>query len=91
MKTITILSIDGWHDGSCWQWNNWFTVGTIEPNLLDTLDNNRKLLSYMRDNGYLSEKSKRKVYVSDDGYNFVFCSRANHEPLMAIAYGELLC
>ena len=88
MKTFNILSIDAWREDSSWTWNNWFLVGTITADEFQELNTNRKLIKYMRDNGYLSDYSKGKISIDDDQYNIVFCDRKNGRPLYAIEYGR---
>lgn len=48
----------------------------------------RKLLSWMRSEGYLSAQSAGKVSVEDDGYNLTIVERSNRRPLFAIEYGN---
>jgi hypothetical protein len=38
---------------------------------------------------FLSDSSKGKVSVMDDGYNVVICKKSNNMPLYAICYGEV--
>ena len=87
MKNIKyrVLSIDAWRESEGgWEWNNWFHVGDI-----DSLpESNRAILKLMRDEGFLTEYSKGRVYVDDDQYNIVICDRSNHMPLFAIEYGN---
>lgn len=82
-----ILSIDAWrHDGS-WSWNNWFQHYT-EIEIPDDITN-RQLLHMARDEwGILSDESKGRVTVEDDGYNLVILDRKTLEPLYAIEYGS---
>lgn len=86
MRKFRLLSIDAWRNESGWDWNNWYTVGEIDTAAVN-IDSNRALLKYMRDEGYLTEASKGRVYIDDDQYNLVVCERANHRPLFAIEYG----
>lgn len=57
VKEVTILSIDAWRNGPGWDWNNWFKVGKIDLATVVTLKTNRKILRYMRKEGYLSADS----------------------------------
>ena len=41
MNTLKVLSIDAWREGSSWQWNQWFNVGTID---IDINASNRQIL-----------------------------------------------
>jgi hypothetical protein len=79
-----ILSIDAWRYDGCWQWNAWYNVGNI-----DTLPStNRSILKLIRDEGYLTEYSKGRVCIEDDGYNIVICDKGDRRPLYAIEYGN---
>lgn len=84
-ETYKVLSIDAWREPEGWTWNTWYDAGTIE---LETLDSTRKVLSAMRDAGYLSDDSKGRVCLDNDQYNIVVCDRSNGEPLFAIEYGS---
>ena len=84
-ETYKVLSIDAWREPEGWTWNQWYLVGTVE---LETLDSPRKVLSAMRNAGYLSDDSKGRVYLDDDQYNIVVCDRNNGRPLFAIEYGS---
>ena len=83
---MNILSIDAWRYDDGWTWNAWYKVGTFDAPE-NTLGNTRKLLNYMRTEGYLSDYSKGRVYIDDDQYNMVICDRGTREPLFAIEYG----
>jgi hypothetical protein len=85
---VSILSIDAWRDGPGWTWNNWSRVGRITVGELNTLKTSREILSYMRREGYLSDRSAGRVAIDDDQYNLVICERGNMMPVFAIAYGE---
>ena len=85
---MRILSIDAWgnkEDG--YQWNNWFTVGTIDKATFEKLDTYKKVLVYMRREGYITTGNKRLAYVYDDQYNLVICDKKTDRPLYAIEYG----
>jgi len=76
MPAITILSIDAWSDGSGgWQWNNWFRIGEIESEILDTLDTDEKVLAWLTENGFLNPGLVlgTTVEIDDDQYNLVIC------------------
>jgi hypothetical protein len=81
---MNVLSIEAWrtHEGG-WTWNSWHKVGEVES----VPDTNRGVIKLLRDEGYLSEKSKGRVTVEDDGYNKVVVDRNTREPLFAIEYG----
>ena len=72
---ISILSIDAWADGSGWTWNQWYRIGEIGSEELDTLDTSEKLLAWMQEHGYLKADLvlDSTVEVMDDQYNIVFC------------------
>lgn len=85
---MKILSIDAWgNNEGGYEWNNWFKVGTISKEDFEKLDSNRKLIKYMRDEGFLSDCSKGKISIEDDQYNIVFCNKNNKRPIFAIEYG----
>jgi hypothetical protein len=85
---MKILSIDAWHDTEGgWSWNNWFHVGDIDKATFESLRNNRAILKWFRDNGYITAGSAGKVSVEDDGYNVIVYHRSTFEPLFAIKYG----
>lgn len=85
-----LLSVDSWHDGECWSWNNW---QTIEEGIYlheTTLNSPRKLLRYCRNKlKILTNSSKGKLQVEDDGYNVQIQTR-NGECLFAFCYGEYI-
>jgi hypothetical protein len=84
---MRVLSIDGWRDNEGWTWNQWFEVGTLDKEEFETLTTNRKVLKWFRDNNYLSNFSKGKMSIDDDGYNLVVQNKDTFEPLFAIEYG----
>ena len=84
---LNILSIDAWAEPVGWTWNNWFKVGTISKWDFEKLNTTRKVLKYMRDEGYLTDNSIGKCTVEDDQHNLVVCDRKDCRPLYAIEYG----
>lgn len=84
---MKILSIDAWREDSSWTWNNWFNVGTIEKSDFEKLDNNRKLIRFFRDSGFIGSESAGRVAIDDDMHNIVLIDKNTHEPLFAIEYG----
>jgi hypothetical protein len=86
-KKALILSIDAWRDREGWTWNNHYRVG--EVNLEETdLTTNRKILAFLRKEGYLADGSKGRVRVdSNQGYEgfFVEIQAMDGEPLFAIS------
>lgn len=86
MSVCNILSIDAWAEPeNSWNWNNWHKVGEIV--LEDIPKTNRAIIMYMRKKGYLSDKSKGRVTVEDDGYSLVIIHKSTGRPLFAIEYG----
>lgn len=85
---MKILSIDAWgNNKDGYEWNAWYKIGTIDKAVFESLDTNRKILKYMRDNDFLSEQSKGILSIEDDQYNVVICRKSNRKPLIAIEYG----
>jgi hypothetical protein len=85
---MRILTIDAWREDNGYVWNNWFKIGEISKADFEKLNTNRKLIRYMRDNGYLGENSHGLISVDDDDqYNTIFCERSNGRPLFVIEYG----
>lgn len=84
---IRILSIEAWRNPLGWDWNSWRRIGEIDRVTLDTLTTNRRVLRWMRDEGYLTHYSKGRVTVEDDQYNLVVLDKNTREPLFAIEYG----
>jgi hypothetical protein len=84
---MKVLSIDAWRYDESWTWNQWFQVGTINKEEFETLTTNRKVLKWFRDNDYLSNFSKGKISIDDDGCNLVVQNKDTFEPLFAIEYG----
>lgn len=85
-----LLSVDSWHDGDGWSWNNW---QTIEDGIYlheSVLNSSRKLLKYCREKlEILTADSKGKIQIDDDGYNVNIQLRSG-ETLFAFCYGEYL-
>ena len=87
---MNILSIDARRDGDSSTWNAWYKCGTIDKATFEALEakGTRAILRYLRDEaGLLSDASKGRVSVEDDGYNVVIVDRNTREPLFAIEYG----
>ena len=76
----TLLSIDAWRYDEGWTWNQWFN---IENDIYLEDISPRKLFKFMRRNGWLSDESKGRVELEDDGYNIVIQDRNTHEPIFA--------
>ena len=82
-----ILSIDAWRYDGLWTWNQWFNI----QESVDIPDEvtNRQLLRLARDEfGILSDESKGRVAVEDDGHNLVILDKGTGEPLFAFDYGR---
>ena len=61
-----LVSIDAWRDyDGGWQWNNWYNVedGVCLGNDITS----RRLLKFMRQSGWLTEKSKGRVRIDWHG------------------------
>lgn len=84
---IRILSVDAWRDAGGWYWNNWHNVGTCPLSVCDMKP--RQLLAYMRECGFLSDASKGRVSIEDDGHNVVILDKGTREPLFALEYGAI--
>lgn len=86
---MKILSIDAWavDEPRTWEWNQWYNVGEISKEEFEKLNSDKKILHYMKRNGYITTANKRKVVVEDDQYNKTICDRSDYRPLFAIEYG----
>ena len=91
MKTMKILSVDAWagDEPGSWDWNQWFHVGDISTKDFDKMKSNREYIKYFRDEGYITDYSKGKVGIDDDGYNIVLIEKGTRRPLYAIEYGAV--
>jgi len=85
---LQILSIDAWRYDNSWSWNFWSRSGTIDKEDFEKLKTNRDFINFFRNEGYISNESKGKVSIEDDGYNIVVCKRSDNRPLYAIEYGS---
>lgn len=85
-KEFKVLSIDAWRYDGGWNWNNWYNLPTTVPESI--IDNNRKLLNYLRKHGVLGTGSIGKVAIEDDQYNKVIVAKGTREPLYAVEYGS---
>lgn len=86
IKQLKVLSIDAWRYDGGWNWNQWYLLSTTVPE--NIIDNNRKLLNYLRAHGVLGEGSKGRVAVEDDQHNKVIVDKNTFEPLYAVEYGS---
>jgi hypothetical protein len=86
-QTVRVLSIDAWRDGPGWTWNNWYSVASAPLSLCDAKP--RAILQWFRESGILSQYSRGRCAIEDDGYNVVIVSRGTREPLFALEYGAV--
>jgi len=86
---MDLLSIDAWSDCEGWNWNQWYTVENDIYFAYSELTT-RKILAFLRKSGFLTEQSRGKLRVEDDGYNYVIENRNTGEPLLALAYGQYI-
>jgi len=85
---MKILSIDAWREPEGgWNWNQWYTVGNIDKSDFENLKTARATIKWFRESGFISDYSKGRVAIDDDGYNVVVCDKNTHEPVFAIEYG----
>jgi hypothetical protein len=80
-----ILYIDAWNSPDGWTWNNWHHLAMTD---IPEQITNRQLIRLARELGYLSDSSKGRVTVEDDGYNLVIMDRKTRQPFFAFCYGE---
>ncbi len=78
-----LLSIDAWRDPyGGWEWNNWFTME--EDIYIPSEAITPRCVFKMLRNGYLSDYSKGRVRLEDDGYNLVIKDRHTGKPIFAL-------
>jgi len=76
-----LRSIDAWRNDGNWEWNNSFL---IEENIYLADDTTpRELFKFMRRNGWLTDYSKGRVLMSDNGDIIEIQDRNNYQPLFA--------
>lgn len=76
-----LRSIDAWRYDGNWEWNNSFL---IEENIYLADDTTpRELFKFMRRNGWLTDYSKGRVLMSDNGDIIEIQDRNNYQPLFA--------
>lgn len=85
---ISVLRIDAWREATGWTWNSWHKIDSVPVRICDLPK--RKLLAYLREKNILGDGSKGSVYVEDDQHNLVVRKRGTDEPLVALAYGEVI-
>lgn len=85
---FNLLSIDAWREcEGGWTWNNWFSVEK-DIYIAESELTARKLLKYMRKCNWLSNASKGRLSIEDDGYNIIIQNKDTFEPILALCYGE---
>lgn len=86
MTVYRVVLIEAWNTPEGWVWNDSCTLAHHSMTE-ETLSNNRKLLAWMRKEGYLSEHSKGKTVVDRSGCEpdmIEFCDKNNREPFLAL-------
>lgn len=86
---VDLISIDAWRDCETWTWNQWHTVEK-DIYFAESELTPRKILAFLRKSGFLTDHSKGRLRVEDDGYNYVIEDRNTGEPLLALAYGQYI-
>jgi hypothetical protein len=81
-----LLSIDAWRDDMGWTWNAWYSLEK-DIYIAETETTPRKVFAMLRKWGFLSNESKGRVQLDDDGYNLVIEDRNTGEPILALCYG----
>jgi hypothetical protein len=83
-----LLSIDAdrTYEGG-WNWNAWYNIEK-DIYFAESELTARKILSLLRKWGFLTEQSKGRLSIDDDGYNIVIQDKNTFEPLLALCYGE---
>ncbi len=83
-----LLSIDAWKEcEGNWTWNSWYSLES-DIYFAESELTPRKILASLRKWGYLTEQSKGRLSIDDDGYNLVIQDKDTFEPLLALCYGE---
>jgi len=87
-----LLSIDAWRDECGWYWNNAIAEehGIYIGHDSRLLDNTRRMLAWMREQGFLTEASKGKVTIDwhneiIDGLLVEVCCKSTGEPIVALS------
>lgn len=87
---MRLLSIDAWRmEPYCWTWNQWYILED-DIYFLESELTPRKIFKALRKWGYLSDYSKGRVSMFDDGYNLVIENKNTKEPIFALEYGHYL-
>ena len=84
---FTIVNIEAWKisDG-LWDWNDAWKVG--EAIISDDKITPRRVFRLLREDGFLSQASKGRVTMEDDGYAITIMSKNTREPLFALIYED---
>jgi hypothetical protein len=90
-SNIRVLNVSAYKDDGYWNWNYWNTVAEITKEQFLALKSDRQTIKFVRDElGLLSEHSKGKIAVDDDGYNVTIVQKSNNMPIFALEYGRVL-
>jgi hypothetical protein len=84
---FTLLSIDAWRDDYAWSWNAWYELED-DIFIAESETTPRKILAALRKWGYLTDASKGRLSIEDDGYNIVIHNKNTFEPMLALNYGR---
>jgi hypothetical protein len=79
-----LRSIDAWRDRDGWWWNNSFRLAEEDIMFAESALTSRQILAYLRKIDILSDHSKGKLYIENDGYCISINRRSNHEPILAL-------
>ena len=82
MFSFDVIAVDAWRDtGGGWFWNTTFILATDQR--LEKLTP-RSILSWLRQEAYLSDFSKGKVQVVDDDTIIEIQKKDTQEPFLAL-------
>lgn len=79
-----ILSIEAWRYDDGWNWNSWQTLDFGLVEFADKDMTARKVLKWARDENLLSDRSKGKCCLENDGYQITINNRNTGEPLYSL-------
>lgn len=85
---VEIRSVEAWRTQEGWEWNQTF----FEDRLImaeSVLASSRKLLAALREEGFLSEWSKGRVRVFDEGDLIEIQDKNTDEPIFALFLREI--
>ena len=90
-SNIRVLNVSAYKNDGYWEWNYWNTVTEITQEQFLALKSDRQTIKFVRDElGLLSEHSKGKIKIEDDGHNLIIAQKSNNMPLFSIEYGRVL-